>query len=71
MLCIRSVVVDTTLNVLSWLVCWLQISWSADSRLLCSGSSDSTLKVGLNVCMCVGACACVCVWCVSSVCDVY
>ena len=22
-----------------------QISWSADSRLLCSGSSDSTLKV--------------------------
>ncbi len=23
----------------------LQISWSADSRLLCSGSSDSTLKV--------------------------
>jgi len=22
-----------------------QIAWSADSRLLCSGSSDSTLKV--------------------------
>ncbi|XP_060607937.1 notchless protein homolog 1-like [Ruditapes philippinarum] len=22
-----------------------QVSWSADSRLLCSGSSDSTLKV--------------------------
>ncbi len=26
-----------------------QISWSADSRLLCSGSSDSTLKVGVAV----------------------
>ena len=25
-----------------------QISWSADSRLLCSGSSDSTLKVGVT-----------------------
>ena len=22
-----------------------QVTWSADSRLLCSGSSDSTLKV--------------------------
>ena len=25
--------------------CHLQVSWSADSRLLCSGSADSTLKV--------------------------
>ena len=32
-----------------------QIAWSADSRLLCSGSSDSTLKVsGIVLYGCLG-----------------
>ena len=34
-------------NSLNLVLCF-QISWSADSRLLCSGSSDSTLKVRVN-----------------------
>ena len=35
-----------------------QVSWSADSRLLCSGSSDSTLKVSVSYSMYIHTCTC-------------
>ena len=45
-----------------------QITWSADSRLLCSGSSDSTLKVHNCCLMCVCVCDCRILVCINCVC---
>lgn len=36
---------ETNRDPLFWPLTFLQVSWAADSRLICSGSSDSTLKV--------------------------
>ncbi len=46
---IRSVNLYVNCRYIIWHLSLLQIAWSSDSRLLCSGSSDSTLKV--NYCL--------------------